>query len=228
MPSLQLYDVLLRLPLFLGLSRADLAEIVAQTRFGFQKATAGDIIVREGELCACLYLLTNGRMNVVSYSHNRNYSIAEDISAPTVLQPERMFGLTQRYTKTFSAAGNCNFLTLDKNEVMRLSDSFMIFRLNFLNLVSAVAQKRSVTPWRNTPMSVRDRIIRFVETRCLRPVGEKHLKIRMEDLAREVCDSRLNVSKALNAMQGEGLLSLSRGMIHIPQMEMMIHMCNIR
>lgn len=223
MLSLQLYDVLLRLPLFQGLSRVELSEIVGQTRFGFHKAAAGDVIVREEEPCTSLHLLTNGGLKVTSCSHNHSYFIMEDVPAPAVLQPERMFGLTQRYTKTFTAACNCNFLTLDKSEVMKLSDSFMIFRLNLLNLVSAIAQKRSITPWRNAPSSVRDRIIRFVETRCLRPVGGKHVKIRMEDLANEINDSRLNVSKALNAMQDEGLLCLSRGMIHIPQVEMMIH-----
>ena len=50
----------------------------------------------------------------------------------------------------------------------------------------------------------------------------------MEDLAEEICDSRLNVSRALNAMQDEGLIRLGRGSIHIPQVEMLIQICNIR
>ena len=41
----------------------------------------------------------------------------------------------------------------------------------------------------------------------------------MEDLAHELHQSRLNVSRMLNGMQHEGLLSMSRGVLTIPQLE---------
>lgn len=44
----------------------------------------------------------------------------------------------------------------------------------------------------------------------------------MERLAAEVNDSRLDISRALNKMQNEGLLQLSRGRITIPALEKLI------
>ena len=41
----------------------------------------------------------------------------------------------------------------------------------------------------------------------------------MEDLAQELHQSRLNVSRMLNALQSEGLLTMSRGIITVPQLE---------
>ena len=41
----------------------------------------------------------------------------------------------------------------------------------------------------------------------------------MEDLAYELHQSRLNVSRMLNALKKEGMLSMSRGVIIIPQLE---------
>jgi DNA-binding GntR family transcriptional regulator len=41
----------------------------------------------------------------------------------------------------------------------------------------------------------------------------------MERLAQEMNDSRLDVSRALNAMQAEGLLRLHRGRIEVPSLE---------
>ena len=228
MPSLQLYDTLYGLSLFQGLSRNDLSEIVAQIRFGFHKAADGECVMREGDTCDKLVFLINGKLRIENQSVNRRYSITEEINAPTVLQPERLFGLKQRYTTTYIAVGQCNFIALDKQEVMKLSDNFIIFRMNLLNIISTIAQKQSQAIWRSTPLSVRERIIHFIEQRCQRPAGEKHIKIRMEDLAEEISDSRLNVSRALNAMQDEGLISLGRGSIHIPQVEMLIQICNIR
>lgn len=44
-------------------------------------------------------------------------------------------------------------------------------------------------------------------------------KIKMETLAQELNDSRLDISTALNSMQKAGLLTLSRGKIFIPHAE---------
>lgn len=47
----------------------------------------------------------------------------------------------------------------------------------------------------------------------------KLLKIKMEDLATIVNDTRNNVSKVLNDMQDRGLVELHRGEIAIPAAE---------
>jgi biotin operon repressor len=44
----------------------------------------------------------------------------------------------------------------------------------------------------------------------------------MTQLAEELNDSRLNISIALNSMQDDGLIILSRGMITIPKLEKVI------
>ena len=43
------------------------------------------------------------------------------------------------------------------------------------------------------------------------------MKIKMENLAQILNETRLNVSKVLNQMQDEGLLALHRGEIEIPE-----------
>lgn len=47
----------------------------------------------------------------------------------------------------------------------------------------------------------------------------QEVKIKMETLAQELNDSRLDISTALNSMQKSGLLTLSRGKIFIPHAE---------
>jgi len=48
------------------------------------------------------------------------------------------------------------------------------------------------------------------------------VQILMTRLAMEVNDSRLNVSRALNAMQQRGLLRLHRGRIEVPSLERLL------
>ena len=51
---------------------------------------------------------------------------------------------------------------------------------------------------------------------------KKSLKIKMERLAHELNDSRLDVSKALNKMESENLVILHRGLVEIPAFELLI------
>jgi DNA-binding GntR family transcriptional regulator len=44
----------------------------------------------------------------------------------------------------------------------------------------------------------------------------------MKQLANELNDSRLDVSKALNEMEEDGLLNLHRGRIEIPMLERLL------
>ena len=127
--------------------------------------------------------------------------------------------LMQHYTKDFIAQTDCSLLSLDKQEVLRLLDNHLIFRLNFLNSISMLAQRMGRIPWRRQSDGIRQQFVDFLRLRCLTQAGPKVVKIRMEDLAHELHQSRLNVSRMLNGMQHKGLLSMSRGVLTIPQLE---------
>ena len=141
------------------------------------------------------------------------------IQAPEILQPERIFGLTQRYTRTFKSVTDCTFICLEKKETLELACNYEIFRLNLLNIVCTKSQRLARFPWKTQPKDIRQKIKRFVEARCLRPAGEKILRIKMERLGMEINESRLNTSRELNSMAAEGIISLKRGEIHIYALE---------
>lgn len=218
-----LYDRLLMLPLFLGMSRNDLQQVAGQTRFDFRKFTAGTLIVREGEACKYLYFLLSGEVTVITEADNHGFRIEEDLSAPETFQPECIFGLSQRFTHTYLAKTACSMICIDKQEVMKLSNQFVIFRINLLNLISTLSQKQTRKVWKVPPRTLEERITRFIEAHCVRPAGEKMLYIKMSRIAEELNDSRLDISRALNTMQANQLLHLYRGRIHIPALEKLIN-----
>lgn len=219
MAALQIYDKLLQFPLFQGMSRDDLEIVAGHTRFGFQKVSAGKSIVKVGDSCSQLFFLINGTVRVKSYSDDYGFYVEEQISAPYILQLEGVFGYHQRYTHDYSALTDVNFLTIDKEEIVRLSEDFLVFRLNMMNSFATQAQKQMRQVWQRTPRSLKERIVRFFVRHCIYPAGYKQFNILMTRLADEVNDSRLNVSRILNRMQHEGQIVLSRGRIEIPQLE---------
>lgn len=222
MSDLRLYDSLLRFPLFQGLSRVELMQLAGQTKFGFQKLEAGKTVVREGDSCEQLFFLINGSLSVTTVSDDRRYSVVEQLSAPWLLQPETLFGAHPQYACSVVTLTESNFITLSKDEVLRLFDDFLIIRLNLLNLLATLSQRRGRWPWRKAPADLRQRIVRFFLDHSIYPAGSKKFRVLMMQVAQEVGDSRLDVSRMLNAMQNEGLLSLHRGIIEIPSLERLL------
>lgn len=219
---LQLFDQLLQFPLFLGMSRDDLNQIAAHTKFDFVKEDAGSVLISADDSCTGLCLLLTGKVSVDTRSDDGSYLLTEQLSAPVILQPEALFGYNQRYTHTFKALSAVALLRIERSEVVRLTETFLIFRINLLNLLSTQAQKLLHQPWRRCPQNLDERIIRFIAQRCIHPAGPKTLQILMNQLAAEVGDSRLDVSHALNRLNRDGLIRLRRGRIEIPQMELLL------
>ena len=217
--NLQLYDHLLQFQLFQGMSRNELLQLAGNTRFGFQKLQPGKLLIHEGDDCQQLFFLIKGQTIVEHYSDDHAYHVTEWLSAPWLLQPEALFGLSPRYTLTARANTETHFFTLSKDEVLRLLDDFLIVRLNLLNLLATQSQRYQRSAWRRTPRTLEERIARFFTSHAIYPAGLKEIHILMEQLAAEVTDTRLNVSRVLNDMQRRNLIQLHRGRIVIPMLE---------
>ena len=217
--TFQLYDHLLRFQLFQGLSRTELLQMAGNTKFGFRKEEAGVTVVRDGNVCRELLFLISGTLQLTTRSDDGSYRLTERLTAPWLLQPEVLFGATPRITGTCVTQEPCHFITLSKEEVLRLTNDVLIIRLNLLNLLATMVQKKTRQPWRRAAVSLRERFVRFVMDHSAYPAGPKTLHILMTRLADDLNDSRLDVSRMLNALQREGLAELHRGRIEIPSLE---------
>ena len=223
MAVLQLFDKLLQFPLFQGMSRDDLEIVAGHTRFGFVKMGSGKTVVKAGDTCNQLYFLINGILKVRTYADDYGYSVEEQMAAPNIVQLESIFGYYQRYTRDFVAQTDVNFITIDKEEVVRLTEDFLVFRLNMMNHFATQTQKQMRQVWNRQPQSLEERVVRFLSQHSYYPAGHKVFNILMTRLAEEVNDSRLNVSRVLNDMQYRGLITLSRGKIEIKQLERLLY-----
>ena len=219
---MEIYDRLLQFTLFQGMSHADLMQVAGHTKFGFSKLAAGKRLVHEGDPCTHLIFVTGGTLNAETQNDSHTCRVSEQIDAPYIVQPERLFGLSQRYTTTFTSLTACNLITIDKQEVLLLLETQLVFRLNLLNYMATEAQRLRHQAWRQTPHNLRERITRYLISHCLHPAGPKTFHLLMRQLGDELNDSRLDVSRTLNQMQREGLVTLHRGRIEIPMLERLL------
>ena len=222
MKNLQLYERLLQFSLFQGMSLDDLQHMAAHTKFDFRKHRAGEVVYRAGMPCKHIYLLTHGTIKVTTSSDDGLLTVEETIAAPHMPQPERLFGVSQRFGSTIRAVSDINLVLIDKKEVTALLEQLLVFRINMINLFAHQSQRLQQQLWQAPPQTLHARIVRFFAEHCTQPEGEKDFRILMRHLAQAINASRLDVSKALNDMQDKGLLQLHRGRITIPAMEKLL------
>lgn len=220
--QMKLHDILLQFPLFYGIAKDDLDNIVSHIKFDFSKLQGGCVIARDGEVCDRLIMITHGCIEAKTTAFDNGYWVCEALEAPFLIQPHRLFGLSQRFSTTFYTKTECNLISLAKVEVVMLLENFELFRLNYINSLALMAQKGNDIPWRHHGMNVREKVCEFFIQRVTKPAGGKEFHILMTRLAQELNYTRLEVSKVLNQMENEGLLELHRGRVVIPHIERLV------
>ena len=216
-----MFDTLLQLPLFQGLAHEDFTSILEKVKLHFTQHKPGEIIAAYGDNCDRFIFVLKGGVSATTPSVDRIYQFTEQYEAPCLLEPYSMFGMYTTFTATYTALEKAHTICISKRFVMNEMFKYEIFRLNYLNIICNRAQtlhRRLRTPLTG---DVKERIIHFIANLAERPVGEKSLKIKMEELAYICNETRMNISKALNSLQNEGLMELHRGEIVVPRLELL-------
>lgn len=221
--NLNIYDTLLGLPLFQGLSQSSLAQVVGHTKFDFLRHPADTPVLSAYAPCDSMIFLIKGELSAITYSDDRSYHVEEYEHAPYLIEPERLFGLSQHYGRSYISKTSVDLLRISKAEAIGLAAHFYVFRINLLNILTTQNQRMLRQPWRIHPPTCRDKIVRFLADHCLRPAGHKIFHIGMQQLATSIGESRLNVSRALHAMEREGLMTMRRNVIEIEALEQLLH-----
>ena len=214
-----MFDTLLQLPLFQGLAQEDFTNILAKVKLHFTKHKKGEILVQAGTPCTRLIFILKGRISATTPATDGSFLFTEQYEAPCLIEPHSLFGMHTTFASTYTTVGETHTVCISKVFVMNELTKYEIFRLNYANIICNRAQTLQRKLWDINHGDLYDRIIGFIASRAERPTGRKSLKIKMEDLAHIVNDTRLNVSRVLNALQSKELLELRRGEIIVPQLE---------
>lgn len=218
-----MFSTMLQLPLFQGLRQEDFTNILGKVKLHFAKHKTGKTIITEGEPCNGLIFLIKGKVSMSTTSRDSALVFTEYFNNLHLIEPQALFGMTTRYTSTYTAASEVGTLSIDKEYVVKELFKYEIFRINFINYTCNRIQTLNFRIWNFTPDSMEHKVIHFILMHSEKAEGEKILNIKMDDLARNLDETRLNISKALNELQSEGLLQLRRKEIYIPEARMLVN-----
>lgn len=216
------FDILSELPLFYGMGHKEMEYFVRDVPYLIRNFSPGETLATQDESCSTLFIPFKGVLLVQTYSDNKRYSFQEFLQSPVALQPESLYGIAPRYTRSYIAHTEIRALVLPKDSVTTLFREIEIFRLNTINLLSTKIYRLQKKAIHDLSGNTSQRIIRFIFNHAAYPAGEKTLLISMDHLAILLNDTRLNVSLALRDMENKGLILLQRRKIIVPALEKLI------
>lgn len=135
-----MYDVLLQLPIFQGVSRNKISELIEKMKFHFLKYPNDEKIIACGEECNHLKFLISGEIRSELITQNAKMRITEKMQAPNVIAPEHLFGRDTYFPANLYAVGTVGIMQLEKSAVIQMLQEEPIFLINLLNILSRRSQ----------------------------------------------------------------------------------------
>lgn len=223
---MSMYENLLQLSLFQGLSRNCITEIFSKIKFHFSKHQPGECLISQEDECTDVCFLFSGTLLAETVSRDNLYRYAERLSAPCMIEPYGLFGIHPRYHSSYVAETEVSTLLFNKRYLLEVLFLYEPCKYNYVNMVCSRGQHLNQRIWNDYTGELPVRFVQFVLLHSQRLAGYKRLSIKMEDLAYVLNDCRLNVSKMLNDLSGRGLVNLRRKEIEIPALENLLPLLN--
>lgn len=204
MPTM--FEQLMNLPLFRGASHEKLAQIVGQTKLHFLKYPEGETIIRAGEPCHHLTFVLSGKVRAIIENANGRFSVGQTLSAPAVLSPDFLYGRYTSFPADITAKNDVSILKISKNDYTRILASDTVFMFNYLNAVSANAQKAVHGLLSLTTGEIDERIAFWIAALTQPGATEIVLKCRKRDLCTLFGTQRSAFEAGLLSMKERGLI----------------------
>lgn len=136
-----MFETLMELPLFRGVSLDTLKHIVGGAKLHFLKYPAGETAIKEYTPCNHITFIINGSVRVTISNKNNRIAVSQTLHAPDVIAPDFLFGRATYYPCRVVALQDTGMLQISKSDYLKILNSDPVFMFNFLNIISMNAQK---------------------------------------------------------------------------------------
>lgn len=198
-----MFDLLMELPLFRGVSAETMQSTVGQAKFHFLKYPQGETIIKENQPCTHITFLVSGSVRLTTTNRNGRIAVSQTLKAPDVIAPEFLFGRATNYPCKVVALEDTGIMQVSKGDYIKILNSDTVFMFNYLNIISMNAQKSVTGLMSLTSGSLEERIAFWV-LMLTQPSGEN---IAIDCPLRNLCAiwgvQRSALVEALNRMQGK-------------------------
>lgn len=210
-----MYEVLISLPLFAGVSYERMLEVVGSTKFHFLKYMPGEVFIRPGEPCTHLKFIISGSARLSIANSDERFVVSQTLEAPNVIAPDYIFGRSTVYPCTATAITRTGILQIAKADYLKILNSDSIFLFNFLNNLSMNAQKAVDGVLSVAAGSLEERIAFWIIALTQPGSVDVVMSCRQRDLYSVFGVQRASFIKALDGMKDRGLIDYTSTEIRV-------------
>lgn len=210
-----MYENLMTLPLFKGISYQRVSEIVGKTKLDFLKYPEGEIFLRAGDPCKSIKFVISGNVRMSITNMQERFRVLQTLSAPAVISPDYLFGRNTLYPGTARAIDTVSIMQIDKADFITLLQSDEIFLFNYLNIVSTNAQKAIDGVIALTSGALEERIAFWVMALTQLGSTDIVLQARQKDLYSLFGVQRTTFTAALDSLRDRGIISYTTNEIRV-------------
>ncbi|MDE6802084.1 MAG: Crp/Fnr family transcriptional regulator [Muribaculaceae bacterium] len=221
-----MYEILMGLPLFNGVSRERMTEIVGNTKFHFLKYLEGETIIAAGNPCTHIMFIISGSARVSITNVTGRFTVSQTLEAPDVISPEYLFGMSSTYPCSVVANEPVGILQIDKNDYLHILNSDRVFLYNFLNTLSTKAQKGVEGILALTTGALDQRLAYWIIALTQRSGKNITMTCKTRDLYSLFGVQRSSFMATLDAMKEQGYIDYEPGVIYIKSRKGLLDILN--
>lgn len=211
-----MFDTLMGLPLFRGVSRERMSDAVGVHKFHFRKYLPDQPIFEAGAPCTELSFVISGNVRIRIENPDGRFCVFQTLRAPEVIAPEFLYGLRTSYPGSVRSIDTVSLLSISKADYLAMLDSDHVFLLNYLNLLAVGSQKSMEGILAVSTGNLPERIAFWISALTQPRACDIVLRCSRHDLASLFGVQRSSVIRALDSMAERGLLTYTPGEISIP------------
>jgi CRP-like cAMP-binding protein len=220
------YNLLLRAPLFRGLSATEIEKVLTGIDKKFRKYKDGTIIAQSGEPVNSMMIVLSGVVKGEMVDYSGRVIKIEDIPAPGSLASAFLFGSRNLFPVNVVATSDTELMIIEKGAFLRLLVNNDLILANFLDMISNRSQFLSEKIKFLNFKTIKGKLAQFILQRTTVDRPSFNLGMTQTDLADYFGVARPSVGRALSEMEVEGLIEAAGKNIRVIDIRRLTELTN--
>ena len=221
-----MYQQLMQLPLFQGVSTEKITALVEKLPFHFLKFRNGEQVFAAGDPCTHIKFIVSGQVRLETPFPKLRITMHQTVSNPHVLAAEYLFGRDTAYPYTAISDGACGILQLRKSDYIKMITSDKVFLFNILNYLSSGSQRSLQMPLIVKDGSVAERLAMIVDNLSISGATNIGFRYKQKDLCTLLGTQRTTLVSMLDRLSNQGIVDYDSNELKILDLQGLINVNN--
>jgi len=206
------YSVLLKAPLFSGMTLAEIMQVISVTPYRVRNYNAGTMISLSGETVSAFMMVIEGTVKGEMVDFSGRVIKIEDVSASGALAAAFIFGSRNKFPVNVVAMADTSLMIIEKNDFVWFLKSNDRLLTNFLDMISNRSQFLTEKIKFLNFKTIRGKFAQYILQNAGADKSEIKLAMTQNELSEYFGVARPSIARVIGEMEDEGII-ITKGKI---------------